>query len=327
MENFFGSSTGAPATGPGTGASFFNNFFGGPSSTPPVTTPANPTPPPVAPPSTPPKPPVNNTGIVSTTGVGNEFNDYTNQLQQLSTGSDQYAQYFQNQIQQEYQNNALAQQQAIASATAKTANAENINNAQQAATLYGIRAAAAANGQSRYTPAETQLQTAGANASFAYKYNQLDQQEKLAIAAANAARSKGDTQTLGQMVNYIKEAQAMKLQLANYQLAQQKFGFQQYQYLNPSAYQNAELGIQNARLGLSQQQLDLARGIGAPTTLSSGPISGFFNNIFGTNLGTTSRKIPAGGNDTSNAPGLSQTVNVNGHIYTLRSDGNYTLSQ
>lgn len=257
-----------------------------------------------APTFTPASMPANNSPIVSTTGVSNQYNDLSNQLDQLQQSNAAYASAFQTQIQNELNANNVKNNQAISSATAKSANAENINNAQEASTLYGIRAAAAANGQSRYAPAQTALQTSAAQNSFQFKYNQLDQQEKLAIASANAAKTSGDVKTMGEMVDFIKNAQAQRLELY-------KSAIQQSQYENTfnnlSAYQQGTLGQGQQRIGIANAQLGLAAGYNAPTTYSQSGVGGLFNNIFGGHLfGTTATKTPYGVGKTSKAPSFVQ---------------------
>lgn len=174
--------------------------------------------------------------IVSTTGVQNEFNNVSNELDQFHAGGDPYAVMFANSIASEQAANANAQGNAIASATAKSANAESRNAASEAAAISGAQTQGETSGASRYLPEYE----AGIIDSTKQAYNQrfqlLDQQEKLAIANATAARNVADVKTAREQLDYAK---ALRTEKAKAISDAQNMAWKQYVFTHLSAGQQA----------------------------------------------------------------------------------------
>jgi hypothetical protein len=296
----------------------------------------------IQPPSTTP-PPVpaavngstNSPSIVSTTGIQNEFNNASNSLNSVTSSVDPYAGLFQSQIANELQNNQQQQGNAISSATAKTANQENMNNAQEAATLYGVRAQNAASGTSRYEPAAASLAEASARNSYQYKYNALDQAEKVAVANAVRARQGADVKTLQENLAYIHQIQQEKQFAASMALKEYEFG-------NLSANQRGMLGIQSDRNAIAAatatgstqtSKPNIWQSIGSifenkpiTTTATKFP-GGGFSSIFGSAGLPPGTPNTGGGGVAGLFPGFSSgsTVTYNGNTYSVDpTTGNLT---
>lgn len=183
-----------------------------------------------------------NSGIVSSTGVQNEFNDASNAFDTFSNQGDPYAALLSQTVGGLESAAANTASTAISSATAKAANAENLNNREEASTIYGIRAQDAANGSTQFDPTGTNMAVTAAQNSFNAKYSALDLGERTAIANAKNAQQNGDTKALQQELTYAQSFRTAKQAAANE-------AFKEFAFNNLSADQEAALGQAKAIAG------------------------------------------------------------------------------
>ena len=150
--------------------------------------------------------PVNNTGMVSSTPVQQEFNSASNQLNDLAVQEDPYMQLFE----QMNEANAQDESNAIASATAAGANEQNALQSSQQQYMGRLETAGIQSGRSRYLREQTAGIMESARQSYISKFMQIDKAEKLAIAEAEAARYAGDVRNMQQQLDYINELRSSK---------------------------------------------------------------------------------------------------------------------
>lgn len=174
--------------------------------------------------------------IVSTTGVQNEFNDVSNQLDNFANTPDPYAAYFQNTVANEQAANQRGQDNAVSSATATAANAENKLNSNEAAEVSGLETRGETSGASRYLPDYQSGLVAGVKESFDQRYQLLDQQEKIAVANATNAKQNADVKVAQEQLAYAKELRAEKAKTLQ---DSQNMAWKQYAFTHLSTAQQA----------------------------------------------------------------------------------------
>lgn len=184
--------------------------------------------------STPNTPP-SNPAIVSTRNQWGDFNSATSGLNTLLNTADPYAQLFAQQIEQ----NKLASENAIASATAAKERAIIKNESDRNATVAGLETYAAKTGMAPNSEYHLQV-IQNAKDNFNNKYSLIDRDEKLAIAKAKAAQSTGDLKVLKEQLNYAKLLRNEKAKALE---AKQKLDLEEYKFKNMTPYQKEMIAI------------------------------------------------------------------------------------
>lgn len=253
-----------------------------------------------------------NSGIVSTTGVQQEFNDASNAFNTLTNQGDPYAALLASTVGGLEQNAANTANTAISSATAKTAQNETLGNAQEAATIAGIRASNAATGTSGTI---TNALVQQATNSFSAKFNALDLGEKTAIANARNAEQAGDTKALQQELSYIQQYRTAKQAAADE-------AFKEYAFSNLSADQKAQLGLQaDVDTGTTTtKKPNIFQQVG--NLFTGKPITGISSKALGSGFGAPTGS--AGSKSAGSLPAgvtAGSTVNYGGKSYTVNAQG------
>lgn len=145
-------------------------------------------------------PQVNPSPILSSTGVRQEYENASAQLNELAVEEDPYMGIFQ----QMMENNARAEKNQIASATAASANTKNALTDSREEYMAQLRKEGVNTGANRYTRSQHAGVLESARRSYLSRYQQIDNEEKLAIAEANAARANGDVRIMTEKLDYIQ---------------------------------------------------------------------------------------------------------------------------
>lgn len=167
--------------------------------------------------------------ILSTTAVGQQYDNAANQLNELAVTEDPYMSVFE----QLMANNAQAEKNQIASATASGANQKNMLTDSRQQYMGQLEKQGVNTGDNRYMRQQHAGVLESARQSYLTKYQQIDSAEKLAIAEANAAKQTGDVKTMTAKLEYIqglRDAKAKALSEANkFAWEQEKFNRQMEQ--------------------------------------------------------------------------------------------------
>lgn len=161
--------------------------------------------------------------ILSSTGIWSNYNDASNQLDKFTSGADPYAQLF------EQLTSANAKGQDVATANATATAERSSQQLQQNESQYnaGLATEGVQSGANRYLPTYQAGLVEQAHQNYMSRYQAIDNAEKLAIAAAQAAKADGDVKVLKEKLDYanqLRKAKADALQKANdMQWEQQKF--------------------------------------------------------------------------------------------------------
>lgn len=166
-----------------------------------------------------------NSTILSSTGVGSAYNDASTQLDNFTSGADPYAQLFT----QLSESNKASQDNAIATATAKTERDANTLQQQEGQYNAGVETAGVQSGANRYLPEYQAGIVDQAHQTYMTRYQAIDQAEKLAIAQATTAKTEGDAKLLKEKLDHVqalRKAKADALEKAQ-QMAWERDKFKQ----------------------------------------------------------------------------------------------------
>lgn len=148
----------------------------------------------------------NNSPILSSSGVGQQYNGASQQLDQLALQQDPYMGIFE----QMNKAGAANEKAAISSATAAGANQQRFLQGGQEKYMAGLETAGVRSGANRYLPEYQAGIMENARQGYLQKFSAIDTQEKVAIAEAKAAKLSGDVKTMTAKLDYVQALRKAK---------------------------------------------------------------------------------------------------------------------